>query len=57
MSDEVKVGNKVFEPTMAVESLPASVDWRPKGYVTGVKNQVHMCYVCLLILCLTPEMI
>ena len=35
-----------FIPSVSVESLPSEVDWREKGYVTEVKNQVSLSGIC-----------
>lgn len=37
---EKKTSGSTYLPPSNVGDPPASVDWRPKGYVTGIKNQV-----------------
>ena len=39
-----ELGGELFVPSVSVDDLPATIDWRVTGYVTDVKNQVSYNY-------------
>ena len=40
---------KLFVPTAPVDSYPDSIDWRTKGAVSGIKDQVSMLQMYMFV--------